>query len=128
MEIKIYFDGGCDPSRHTGYGSYEIVGEGCNHKVSRMQHNSPQTSNTAEYLTLIAALKWLSHNCPDFNAQLKIYSDSLLVVNQVNGRWKNKTLHLRELAGEVHLLFLKYPKKPILTWQRRDANVARFGH
>jgi len=123
--IKIYFDGGYG---RIAYGSYEIEGEGCNHRFERMEHFGQNTSNTAEYRTMIAALKWLRHNLADPNgAALEIYSDSKLLVEQMSGRWKIKVLHIRELVIEAQMLLAVFPSRRFI-WHRRHHNVARFGH
>jgi len=52
----------------------------------------------------------------------EICTDSLLVVNQVSGRFKIKALHLRELCEQVRELIGR--KQAKLTWISRDDNKA----
>lgn len=72
------------------------------------------TNNIAEYKGVIIALEWLKTNhpfrlseesqLPTTNYQLHFFLDSKLVVNQLNGLYKIKENHLRELVLKVRLL------------------------
>jgi len=132
-KIKLFFDGGCDCWKHTGYGSFEIESEGDGlrfkrFKVSRMKHPTPQTSNTAEYLTMIAGMKFLRSNADNpKDLSVEIWSDSKLVVEQMSGRWKIKTPHIKELVRQARLEASHFGKVCYI-WHRRHNNVARFGH
>lgn len=66
------------------------------HKYSEYLGN--KTNNEAEYNAIIKALK----KAVEFTRwDIKIYSDSQLVVNQINGEWRIKKEHLKELYQEV---------------------------
>jgi ribonuclease HI len=56
------------------------------------------TNNEAEYQALLAALKWASDHGV---AKVTYYSDSKLVVEQINGRYKVKHPNLRGLFLEA---------------------------
>lgn len=63
------------------------------------------TNNTAEYTAVIEALTYVM----ELRAALPVdsisfYLDSTLVVNQLNGVYKIKESHLRELVLHVHML------------------------
>ena len=99
MDVKVYVDGsamGGNPSENCGVG---IVVEVDGVIVREVGGNvGPGTSNTAEYKALILGLDEV------LGLGLKTaacYSDSALLVNQVNGRWRIKEPALRELFGEV---------------------------
>lgn len=126
-KIKIFFDGGARPTNPgNGYGSYQIASEPINRTVSRREFGW-MTNNMAEYQALIEALKWLIHHTEEMDTHLQIYSDSKLVVMQVQGSWKGKVAHLKELREEaLHLLgcFNRWE----IHWHGRANNVKRFGH
>lgn len=127
--IQIYFDGGAAPTNPgNAYGSYEISSliPELNHKTSRMQFGWG-TNNQAEYLALIAGLKWLRHQLSGRQFRLEIFTDSLLIRNQVAGKWKSRCIHMKELRATVLDLLSVYPYWEI-KWQGRAANVKRFGH
>lgn len=124
--IKIWFDGG---STGKAYGSYEIDGGPELKHRSIRQDFGHGTSNQAEYLSLIAALKWLRHNrsAPPKELSLDIWTDSMLVCQQIKRRWKCRVLHLVELRDEALILLSSY-KRWQISWHRRHNNVSRFGH
>lgn len=66
------------------------------------------TNNVAEYQAVIAAFEWLKENKQInkyANMQIiQFYLDSKLVVNQLNGLFKIKEYHLRELLLKVRTL------------------------
>lgn len=66
------------------------------------------TNNTAEYMAVVDALTFLKeyqHDVPVKGIELiKFHLDSTLVVNQLNGLYKVKEAHLRELLLKVRIL------------------------
>ena len=66
------------------------------------------TNNVAEYQGVVAALEWLRNNetMKQFNDETmyQFFLDSKLVVNQLNGLYKVKENHLRELLFKVRQL------------------------
>lgn len=60
-----------------------------------------RTNNQAEYEALILALEAAQ---PDRKTELTIYSDSELLVRQLNGEYKVKTPHIREYYSSVSRL------------------------
>ncbi|RJR25573.1 reverse transcriptase-like protein [Candidatus Microgenomates bacterium] len=63
------------------------------------------TNNVAEYLAVVKALEWLKENI-EKRSLGKIFFDldSSLVVNQLNGIFKIKEAHLRELVLKIKTL------------------------
>ena len=126
MNINIYFDGGCKPNPGRGYGSYQVISEKLNHLALRQDFGPKLTNNMAEYLALIAALKWLRH-FTDKTETLIIYTDSTLLMHQLRGRYRVKVVHIKELWQECIQLLLPYHRYEI-RWHDRKNNVNRFGH
>ncbi len=62
------------------------------------------TNNVAEYRAVIAALEWVLKNMAGEISGAKFYLDSSLVVNQLNGLFKVKENHLRELILKIRKL------------------------
>jgi len=77
------------------------------------------TNNTAEYKALIHGLKILKEK--KLARPLKIYSDSQLMVRQLNGKYKIKQPHLKRLAREVNELLHFFPSHEII-FIRREKN------
>lgn len=73
------------------------------------------TNNEEEYRGVIEAL----HLCSPGDV---VYTDSLLVVNQVDGKYKVKADHLRALCQQVKDLLKQ--KGASLMWINRENNLA----
>ncbi len=76
------------------------------------------TNNKAEYLALIEGLNAAKDWRPD---RLEVFLDSMLVVEQVNGRWKIKHAELQPLARHVQSLLRDFPSFNV-THVRREKN------
>lgn len=128
LRVELYFDGGARPTNPgKGYGSYEVKAENLTHKSLEQEFGEPLTNNQAEYLSLIAGLKWLSHNADREECHLQIWTDSELVCRQVSGRYKARTAHIKELLLESLQLLAPFGRWQI-KWHGRANNVRRFGH
>ncbi len=80
----------------------------------------PATHNVAEYRALIEGLK-LAH---DYGIpRIRVYMDSELVVEQVNGRSAVKNADLRELHEEARILKARFVSFRI-SWVPREMNDA----
>jgi ribonuclease HI len=76
-----------------------------------------RTNNEAEYAGMIAALQ----KCLEIKATTPIiYSDSELVIKQLNGQYKVKDAKLKNLFGEAQALIANV--KPTLKHIRREQN------
>lgn len=132
--FRVYFDGGthgfngkCD----DGYGSWEVEWNGFLKTVSREQFLASGvmhkvTNNVAEWLALKCALMWLESVANKERCKVEIYGDSMLVINQLNKRWKSKNKNLAELREHCwhYLKGFNWTAE----WQPRAHNVERFGH
>ena len=76
------------------------------------------TNNVAEYRGVIAALTLAREINPDALVEARL--DSKLIVEQMSGRWKVKTDHIRRLIHEVHRAF--EPSRVSYTWVPREKN------
>jgi len=106
--MKIYCDGAADHYCYVFEGGDPVV-----------ESHSGISHNIGEYLAVINALKEAQ------NRKLKaveVYTDSLLVVEQVNCRWKVKQAHLLPYRNEARDRLIKLDSK--LIWVGRDDNVA----
>lgn len=120
MPIKIYVDGSC---RANGTDKARAgIGIVCySDDVLWFQSAFPveaNTNNEAEYQAVIYALAevknfWLK--------DIVIYSDSQLVVSQINGNWKIKEARLQQLQKPVAKILKDYPTIQ-LTWIPREEN------
>lgn len=125
--VKVWFDGGASPNPGRAYGSFEVSSREFTHKTSRQHFGDAFTNNQAEYLSLLAALEWLRENRSQEGVWLDIFTDSLLVAHQLNGRYRVKKPHLRELWERAMELLDPYAGWHI-HWHGRRNNVSRFVH
>jgi viroplasmin and RNaseH domain-containing protein/ribonuclease HI len=119
LDITVYFDGG---SR----GNPGVAGSGtfitCSTKEQRTTYHirqycgDKQTNNYAEYTGLIMGLKqvasFLSQHIKDNTShegtpayRVRVFGDSNLVVQQVNGCWQCKNDNIRALYSEARTLY-----------------------
>lgn len=105
MKLTIHTDGGA--RGNPGPAAIGVVIE----KEGKIIHEFGKkighaTNNVAEYTAVIEALAYLKSKLKTLNSTLKVnfFLDSTLVVNQINGLFKVKEPHLRELLMHVRVL------------------------
>lgn len=99
MTLKIFTDGGSRGNPGPAAAAF-VVYEGAGIlREKRGKFLGTATNNEAEYWGVIEALGWLKANLTNWSnlTNLAFFSDSQLVVNQLNGLWKIKEPRLREL-------------------------------
>ena len=127
--LQLYCDGGSrsnpGPSG-LGIAGYHVGDDGVEKKECIFEKGvfiENCSNNFAEYLALIQAMNYAAES--DYN-NIEFYSDSKLIVEQVNGRWKVKSCDLKELAeaaiNRVKAL-RKHGAQVTLTWIPREKNV-----
>lgn len=65
------------------------------------------TNNVAEYKAVLEALKLIKEKFATREIEIEFYADSKLVVEQLSGRYKIKSPHLKPLIEEIKVLSLK---------------------
>lgn len=112
--LKVYTDGGSrgNPGK-AGIGVY-IENEKGETVFEAKQFLGLKTNNEAEYLAFIRAVKFLQNYCSDAievgrEIIIEFYSDSKLVVEQLNKNWKIKEPRLQELSKEAWLILASLP-------------------
>lgn len=132
-DYTIVFDGGSQGNPGLGYGSYALIR---NHdgklRKSRLRFGDQVTSNQAEYQALIVALEDLigtivkaGRSPRDFSVEIK--GDSRLIMRQIEGSWKTKSLNLMALRDRVEELLAQLGSFD-LTWQPRAQSEDLLGH
>lgn len=128
-QIHVEFDGGfIRRNSHYMYGSWLVRCPYFTHRVERKQfNNSVASNNVAEYMSLLDALEWLTVIPEKDQFQLEVFGDSMLVVSQINQRFKVKKPHLLPFRDRALELLGQFPNWKV-AWQRRMHSVASFGH
>lgn len=132
-DYTIVFDGGSLGNPGQGYGSYALIrNKDRRIRKRRLRFGDQDTSNAAEYQALIASLEDLvgtiqkaGHSTRDFSVEIR--GDSKLIIHQVEGSWKTKSLRLMELRDRVEELLTQFGGVE-LAWQRREETVEILGH
>jgi ribonuclease HI len=130
--IEIIFDGGSKGNPGEGYGSYALCWPGAQQQIVKLRFGNRITNNEAEYDTLIAALEAVLKRLQDngaasTSAKLDIRGDSLLVINQVLGKWKCKEERLQTRCERVRKLLQNFGTWR-LTHHERANSVEVLGH
>jgi len=102
--LKIYIDGA---SRgNPGKASYAYIIKKRNKVlIEKCDYIGFTTNNVAEYMAFIKALEYIAINFNE-EKEVVVYSDSELVVKQLNGLYKVKSPEIRALYDKV----MKYSK------------------
>jgi ribonuclease HI len=132
-DYTIVFDGGSRGNPGQGYGSYALTrNQDGKLRRRRLRFGDLVTSNQAEYQALIAALEDLigtvlkaGRSPKDFSVEIR--GDSRLVLRQLDGSWKTKSLNLMPLRDRAEELLAELGSYE-LTWQPREESVKVLGH
>lgn len=124
--LIIYTDGGArgNPGP-AAIGVYVVDSDG-KEILRKSKQIGEATNNIAEYRAVIEALEWIKKNfqstskVSDLNFQF--YLDSSLVVNQLNGIFKVKQKHLRELLLQIRGLEQEIGGKILYNFIPREKN------
>jgi len=112
LVADIYVDGGTRGSRIC-------LVDTTDHKTIIKTRGGDPTNNEMEYLALLYALDYVNNRHKKDN--ITIYSDSKLMVNQINGDWQVTTDHLQPLYDKC---IKRMTDKIKIKWVRRDSNLA----
>ena len=112
LVADIYIDGGTRGSRIC------LVDTSV-HKTIIKTRGGDLTNNELEYLAVLYALDYINNRHKKDN--VTIYSDSKLIVNQINGEWRITTTNLQPLYEKC---IKRMTDKIKIKWVRRDSNLA----
>lgn len=129
---KIWLDGGSKGNgsdEAIGYGSYYFHNVDKNESaVRRLKFGKGMTNNEAEWNILISVLEMLL-NASD--ADVKLFMDSKLIINQFNKTWKCKDPRMFTFREKAHELLSELESKNIsinLSWLPRENIEIILGH
>jgi len=110
--IEVYTDGRAEPNPGLGTFGYVVYEDGRRTHSDHGVAGREVTNNYAEYFCLVQAL---GHLHARRGKEIKIFSDSTLLVNQMAGKWKFKGggygdvyLKAKELSGEFARLSFEW--------------------
>ena len=121
MKLKIYSDGACRGNPGSSAIAYVIL----DHEGKLLKEHSEYvgigTNNQAEYRALILALE----SAVDFGNEAVCYSDSVLVVKQMNGEWRVKHPNMIPLWRKTVALKENFQNVSFVHVPRTDMYIER---
>lgn len=123
--LFCYCDGGYNRDIATGYGSFSIHTEH-DTLIKHEDYDYITSSTDAEYRALISLLTFIKENYPE-DIGIVIYSDSKIMVNQLNALWKVSAENLVEpfnISKSILTTFKDY----VILWIPRKLIVKELGH
>ena len=110
MQISVFTDGGSRGNPGISGFGVAIYDESSRiiHQISKF--TGIKTNNEAEYLALVEALTWVRDHQTEFSS-VNFYSDSQLLVRQINGKYKIKAANIKPLY-QLSLLLVSAIKIP----------------
>lgn len=108
MKIIIYTDGASRGNPGPASYGFLILGEGGKILYEKGEYIGTTTNNVAEYTGVLEALKQV-HSSISKNGEVRIElrADSKLVIEQLSGRFKIKSPHLKPLIEEIRILAIE---------------------
>lgn len=107
MKLIIYTDGASrgNPG-HASYGFTISDGKG-NLLFEEGKYIGITTNNVAEYTGVLEALKYIKKKYNKGDLQLELFADSKLVIEQLSGRFKMKSEHLKPIFEKIKILSIE---------------------
>lgn len=121
MKWTIYSDGGARGNPGIAGGGVVIQRDGLVIKEIAKKFGK-KTNNQAEYLALLTGISWLLEQERDDSDKYEFFSDSELVVRQLNGQYRVKDAGLKELYLQVIDGIGKLGKEVNIGHVRREIN------
>lgn len=106
--VKIYTDGACRPNPGQGAIGILILNEKNQELAAHKKFIGYTTSNRAEYQALIQGLELALGKC---TWKAICYSDSSLMIKQLNHRWRIRDRELLELNKNVRATEIQFKEK-----------------
>ena len=115
--VKAFVDGASKGNPGPAYAGVQITNIEDEPVYEAGLALGPMTNNAAEYLALIHALEMLVENgCPE----AYFFSDSMLMVNQMNGEWQVKNAGIMPLIKRAQALRKQLPRFQIVHVRREN--------
>lgn len=103
MKIIIYTDGASRGNPGPASYGFTITEENGRLIYEEGKYIGVSTNNIAEYTAVLMALKYVKEKLKG-DLQIELYADSRLVVEQLSGRFKVKSQHLKPLIEQIQIL------------------------
>ncbi len=98
MKLRAFIDGSCQGNPGEAGCGIVLQDQKGNILQTKGKYLGQGTNNTAEYEGLLGCLELAAPFNPE---ELEVFSDSLLLVNQINGVYRIKQPHLQRLRDRI---------------------------
>ncbi|MCL5112338.1 MAG: ribonuclease HI family protein [Candidatus Marsarchaeota archaeon] len=123
-EITIYTDGASRGNPGPSASGFAVY-EGSRLLKRMSKYNGIKTNNFAEYTAIMLALRWCANNTKNpKELNITLYSDSELVVRQINGEYKVRSAEMKKLNEAVHRLKVLFGSAAFFNRLRSDPGVS----
>ena len=125
--LHVHFDGLCQPINPQGIACYGFVARRGDevlheeHGLAAEPFTEGATNNVAEYVGLLKALAWLDQE-RHHARPVRVHGDSMMVVDQMNGKYKPKSEPLLDLYEEARRVAARFSELTV-TWVPRAENA-----
>ncbi len=123
-KITIYTDGASRGNPGMSASGFAVYEDG--KLLKRLsKYNGIKTNNFAEYTAIMLALKWCANTLEDIkDVEINLYSDSELVVRQLDGRYRVRSAEMKRLNEAVHRLKDMFGSVTFANRRRSDSGVS----
>ncbi|MDI6733179.1 MAG: ribonuclease HI family protein [Planctomycetota bacterium] len=128
-QVEVYVDGASRGNPGPSAIGVYIKDSSGKEILKRGEYLGETTNNVAEYQALVKALKYLLSQGREgkgikANQQVVIYTDSELIINQLNGTYRIRSRSLIPLAIEARRLIKKIKAIEFKLIERKDNKIA----
>jgi len=123
MDLYIYTDGASRGNPGKSASGYLILDSSNKPLLKEVFYNGRKTNNFAEYMAIIAALEKVA-KLYGYENNITLTSDSEVAVKQINGLYKVKEKHLKELNKRVIELASKFKSCKFQNAKRENKYIA----
>ncbi len=107
MKLIIYTDGASRGNPGPASYGFTISDDEGNLVYKEGKCIGITTNNVAEYTAVYEALKYIKENLSSKTSEIEFYADSKLVVEQLSGRYKVKSPHLKLIIEKIRILTME---------------------
>lgn len=107
MKFIIYTDGASRGNPGPASYGFTISDETNKLFYKESKYIGITTNNIAEYTGVLNALKCIKGKYAKQKLEIELYADSKLVVEQLSGRYKVKSIHLKPIIEQIKILSLE---------------------
>lgn len=107
MKLIVYTDGASRGNPGQASYGFTVCDESGKLLYEEGKYIGITTNNVAEYTAVLEALKYIKDKYSKKKLQLELFADSKLVVEQLSGRFKMKSEHLKPIFEKIKLLSIE---------------------